>query len=88
MAVLSPPVNVKRIASGFERTRPGKWHIYRGNACRAACGELMIESVYTTWETSTVERVRAEDICAACWPFEKVDSAARVDDLPLFAEAA
>lgn len=75
MAHLIPPTQVKRRRPYFEHPKPGKWHVCRDNPQMAVCGVVMSEhATWYTWEASTIERVRARDLCRECWPYEAVDT--------------
>lgn len=84
MARLIPPVTVRRRLPYFEHPKPGKWHICKSNPNYAACGITMCEQLpWRTWETSTVDKVKAKDLCRDCWPYEADDTA---DLGPLFGD--
>jgi hypothetical protein len=89
MAVLMAPQAktkvVRRAPNYFLNVRAGKWHFVRpGHERKTLCGEHISTSYDVN--TSTLDRIKATDICAVCWPFEKSDIAPskKVDQLPLF----
>ena len=67
MAVLvAPDENTKMVRSGEFWNRK-KWHILGSNRFRVGvCGTVCIDPEY-----STLEEVKAKDICSLCWVFEK-----------------
>lgn len=86
MTTLLPPTSdalvVRRARSTLANF--GKWHFVKDYQSRKGlCGEL-ISGVHHV-EYSTLEKVKAADLCSTCWPFGKEDHKASSPQMELFA---